>query len=175
MPWHRTLQALISLLLPARRRFFKCCCACCCGWCKPSKNPGMFIRGRGMTVSRVLVTLMAIAVVSSCIYGMTKVNPHLVAQGLSVVDSVKVRGLAPLVALAHLVACLLGACPTCLLVTSVLSAGSKAEGREIELTVSFAGVTLQDAQDNGLQDLHFAMTAVQKGRKLRCHPAGQSQ
>ena len=96
--WHRTLQALISLLLPACRRFFKCCCACCCGWCKPSKNPGMFIRGRGMTVSRVLVTLMAIAVVSSCIYGMTKVNPHLVAQGLSVVDSVKVRGLAPLVA-----------------------------------------------------------------------------
>ena len=55
----------------------------------------MFIRGRGMTVSRVLVTLMAVGVVSSCIYGMTKVNPHLVAQGLSVVDSVKVRGLAP--------------------------------------------------------------------------------
>ena len=54
----------------------------------------MFIRGRGMTVSRVLVTLMAIGVVASCIYGMTKVSPHLVSQGLSVVESVKVRGLA---------------------------------------------------------------------------------
>lgn len=48
-----------------------------------------------MTVSRVLVTLMGIGVVASCIYGMTKVSPHLVSQGLSVVDSVKVRGLVP--------------------------------------------------------------------------------
>ena len=96
MSEHRTSQVLISLLLLACRRFFKCCCACCCGWCKPSKNPAMFIRGRGMTVSRVLVTLMAIGVVASCIYGMTKVSPHLVAQGLSVVESVKVRGLAAL-------------------------------------------------------------------------------
>ena len=83
----------------------------------------MFIRGRGMTVSRVLVTLMAIGVVSSCIYGMTKVNPHLVAQGLSVVDSVKVRGLGlwgrPITPLS----CLLVACPTRLLMTPVPSAG----------------------------------------------------
>ena len=72
------------------RRFFKCCCACCCGWCKPSKNPGMFIRGRGMLASRVVVMLMAAGTVAACIYGMTKVGTHLVAQGLSVVDNVKV-------------------------------------------------------------------------------------
>ena len=141
----------------------------------------MFIRGRGMTVSRVLVTLMAIGVLSSCIYGMTRVNPHLVAQGLSVVDSVKVRGLAP----CGRPSTPLGSPPGWL--PNPFADDPRAfcwqstpTGRQTELTMSCAGVVLANVQVNRAS--RFALcndksakgasscTVLQQGSRSGCCP-----
>lgn len=49
-----------------------------------------FITGRTMTVTRVFAILMAIGVVASGIYGMTKAGPHLINETAGTIDTLKV-------------------------------------------------------------------------------------
>ena len=49
-----------------------------------------YITGTSMTITKVTAVFMAVGVVVSGIYGMTKAGPHLVNQTVGTVDTLKV-------------------------------------------------------------------------------------
>lgn len=87
---HTANGASLTRLLCCYRRWIFCCCTCCCGLCRPSIDPLEYISGTSMTVTKVTAVVMAVGVVISGIYGMTKAGPHLVDQTVGTVDTLKV-------------------------------------------------------------------------------------
>lgn len=46
-----------------------------------------------MLALKIIITLLSLGVAACCAYGMSKIDPRIVDSGLSVIDSIKVRGL----------------------------------------------------------------------------------
>ena len=57
---------------------------------RPHPNPEAVLAGRKMLLLRALVVLLSAGVIASCAYGMSQVEPQLVATGIALLDSVQV-------------------------------------------------------------------------------------